>query len=144
MKKLLPVVIAALLAALGIQLYDGPGSGQPLPADNADDVIGEAFSERRNNLQVAGSGMVTRLLADDNDGSRHQRFIVELRSGQTVLIAHNIDVAPRIDSLRTGDQIGFFGEYEWNDRGGVIHWTHHDPAGRHVDGWLEHNGQRYE
>ena len=85
-----------------------------------------------------------RLLPDDNDGSRHQKFIVRLDSGNTILIAHNIDLAPRIDRLRRGDRIEFYGEYEWNDRGGVVHWTHDDPAGRHEDGWLRHKGKTYQ
>jgi hypothetical protein len=94
--------------------------------------------------QVQGSGMVLRVLPDDNDGSRHQRFILELSSGRTVLVAHNIDLAPRIVDLQTGDAVSFFGEFETNNRGGVIHWTHRDPQGRHPHGWLEHRGQRYE
>jgi len=98
----------------------------------------------RPGQQVQGSGRVTRILSDDNDGSRHQRFILELSSGRTLLIAHNIDLAPRVSSLKTGDTVGFYGEYEPNAQGGVIHWTHHDPQGRHVAGWLEHNGQRYQ
>ena len=112
-----------------------------LPAD--DSVLSLAFSERRSNVQVESAGVVTRVLADDNDGSRHQRFLLRLKSGQTVLIAHNIDLAPRVDGLRQGDSVTFAGEYEWNERGGVVHWTHRDPNGRHVDGWLEHNGHRY-
>ena len=84
------------------------------------------------------------MLRDDDEGSRHQRLIVELESGHTVLVAHNIDVAPRVSSVREGDLLRFFGEYEWNEQGGVIHWTHHDPAGRHAGGWLEHEGSRYE
>jgi hypothetical protein len=84
------------------------------------------------------------MLADDNDGSRHQRFILEVAGGRTLLIAHNIDLAPRIAGLRAGDTVEFYGEYEWNDKGGVIHWTHHDPNGRHVDGWLKHRGRTYQ
>ncbi len=98
----------------------------------------------RSGQQVKGSGRVVRILADDNEGSRHQRFILEMSPGQTLLVAHNIDLAPRISSLSTGDTVEFYGEYETNPQGGVIHWTHHDPQGRHVAGWLEHRGRRYQ
>jgi hypothetical protein len=86
---------------------------------------------------------VKRILPDDNAGSRHQRFVLELSSGQTLHIAHNVDLAPRIPDLHEGDEVDFRGEYDWNPEGGVIHWTHDDPAGRHPGGWLKHQGQTY-
>jgi hypothetical protein len=91
-----------------------------------------------------GSGTVVQMLPDDNDGSRHQKFIVRLDSGRRLLVAHNIDIAPRIGNLRVGDAVSFCGEYEPNSKGGVIHWTHHDPNGRHAAGWLQHNGRMYQ
>ena len=113
---------------------------------SADDVneIASAYATQTSDLQVSSSGTVVKLLPDDNKGSRHQRFILKLSNNQTVLVAHNIDLAPKITSLRRGDFVEFNGEYEWNNKGGVIHWTHHDPAGRHQDGWLKHNGSIYE
>ena len=87
---------------------------------------------------------MVKLLSDDNDGSRHQRFILELGSGQTILVTHNIDLAPRISSLRVGDSVEFYGEYEWNEKGGLLHWTHHDPRGAHVSGWLKHQRKTYK
>lgn len=94
--------------------------------------------------QMCNSGKITKLLSDDNTGSRHQRFILKVSSGQTLLIAHNIDLAPRVHQLKEGGFIKFCGEYENNAKGGVVHWTHHDPNKRHVGGWLEYNGQKYE
>ena len=88
--------------------------------------------------------MVERVLSDDNAGSRHQRFILRLDSGHNVLVAHNIDRASRLRALKPGDRVAFFGEYAWNGKGGVIHWTHHDPNGRHIAGWLSHNDQRVQ
>jgi hypothetical protein len=102
------------------------------------------YSSNDSGKQIQGSGSVIRLLSDDNDGSRHQRFIIRLPSGQTLLVAHNIDIAPRISDLAVGDNVQFNGEYEWNSQGGLVHWTHHDPGGRHVGGWLRRGGSVYE
>jgi len=94
--------------------------------------------------RMCDSGNVIKLLSDDNKGSRHQRFILKLSSGQTLLIAHNIDLAPRINALQTGDVVKFCGDFEPNKKGGVVHWTHHDPNKKHIGGWLEHNKRKYE
>jgi len=109
-----------------------------------DSAIGRAFTNKTSNVQVAGEGVVTRILADDVTGSAHQRFLVRLKSGQTLLIAHNVDIAPRVIGLREGDSVSFYGEYVWNEEGGKIHWTHHDPQGRHATGWVKHNGQTFQ
>ena len=103
-----------------------------------------AIAQQRNGAQVQGDGVVIRLLSDDNEGSRHQRFIIQLATGQTLLIAHNIDLAARVAPLAHGDRIEFNGVYESNPQGGVIHWTHHDPSGRHIAGWIRRNGQTYQ
>jgi hypothetical protein len=112
--------------------------------EGLDNAVDQAFATRTSDVQVEGEGVVSKILKDDNDGSRHQRFILTLPSGHTLLVAHNIDLAPRLGSLREGDTVRFFGEYEWNEKGGVLHWTHHDPSARHVGGWLEHQGRRYK
>ena len=111
---------------------------------HADQVLGDAFREQRSNFQIEGEGVVTRILPDDTKGSRHQRFILRLSSNQTLLIAHNIDLAPRVSGIGVGDRVQFNGEYEWNSQGGVIHWTHHDPGGQHPAGWLRHGGSTYQ
>jgi len=119
-------------------------STQTVPAPSGDTALARLFQTKQSNVQVSGSGTVTRLLADDTQGGRHQRFILQLASGQTLLVAHNIDIAPRLDGLAVGDQVGFYGEYVYTDQGGTIHWTHHDPAGTHVAGWLEWRGHRFQ
>jgi len=138
--SLVAILIAAYYVWNDLGLEDRIGS----PSSSGDSVLEEAFEQRQSDLQVQGSGEIVKILADDNDGSRHQRFILRLNSGRTLLIAHNIDLAPRISSLNRGDTVEFYGEYEWNSQGGVIHWTHHDPQGVHVPGWLKHNGKTYQ
>lgn len=106
--------------------------------------IQQAYQQRQSDIQVQGAGEVVAVLKDDNEGSRHQKFILELSNGQTVLVAHNIDLAPRIQNIQKGDRVEFFGEYEYSEKGGVIHWTHHDPARKHVGGWLKHQERTYQ
>jgi len=134
-------LFALLLATHGCT---AESSGYKLGASADNSELERAFKERRSNVQVEGEGTVDRLLDDDVDGSRHQRFIVRLPSGQSILILHNIDIAPRVDNPQTGDTIRFYGEYIWSAQGGKVHWTHHDPQGRHVAGWVKHNGKIYQ
>lgn len=112
--------------------------------NNSDAILAGAFSNRQSDIQVSGRGTVELLLPDDNRGNRHQRFVIRLSSGQTLLISHNIDIAPRVHSLRTGEVIRFYGEYEWNEKGSIIHWTHRDPDGSHIDGRIVHQGRKYQ
>ena len=110
--------------------------------DRGEGRIVEAFRGRASGLIVESGGEVVRTLRDDNEGSRHQRFVVELNGGHTVLVAHNIDLARRVP-LREGDVVRFRGQYEWNERGGVVHWTHRDPRGQREGGWIRHRGELY-
>ena len=103
--------------------------------------------EKRSGQMVEFKARIVKILTDDNDGARHQRFILAIdhtpSPTDSILIAHNIDLAPRVP-IETGDTVTVYGQYEWNERGGVVHWTHHDPGGRHADGWIEHDDQRYD
>ena len=90
------------------------------PTGQNDEIFANAFEQGKSGIQVEGEGIVIKVLSDDNDGSPHQRFILRLDSGQTLLIAHNIDLAPRVSSLSEGDGIAFYGVYEWNPKGGRI------------------------
>lgn len=141
MRALILAFALVLVSALGYSPQPARAQCGAPPA--SDRVLRRAFEQRTSDLQVEGRGVVKRILPDDNNGRRHQRFILQLGSGQTLLIAHNVDLAPRIPGLRKGDRVAFRGEYDWNPEGGVIHWTHHDPGGRHPGGWLKHKGKTY-
>jgi hypothetical protein len=144
MKKLIFLAVIALLVFGYLQERGVRLPGPSSPANDGDRQLQQAFDNRQSDIQVRGEGVVVKVLPDDRKGSRHQRFLLRLGSGQTLLIAHNIDLAPRIPRLSEGDTVAFYGEYEWNEKGGVVHWTHHDPGGRHAGGWLRHDGTTYE
>jgi hypothetical protein len=143
MRKFLAIaaVVAGLITLFG---RGAPDTGGDSALRASDQVLADAYAQHADRLQVRGGGRVIAVLPDDRQGSRHQRFILRLESGQTVLVAHNIDLAPRIDGLAEGDFITFSGEYAWNEDGGVVHWTHRDPQRRHADGWLQRGGQMYQ
>jgi hypothetical protein len=101
-----------------------------------------AYAKADTGRWIEDTGFVRRLLSDDDDGSRHQRFVIRLSGGQTLLIAHNIDLAERVP-LSLGDRIHFRGMYEWNDLGGLVHWTHHDPLGEEDGGWVRYRRKVY-
>jgi hypothetical protein len=121
-----------------------PASGTPpaMPRPGAGPSLGDLFQSRRSGVEIEAAGRVVRLLPDDREGARHERFLVRIE-GVSVLVAHNLDRAPRVP-LEAGDSVQLRGEYEWNEKGGVIHWTHRDPDGRHDAGWIRHKGRLYQ
>ena len=135
----------ALILVGGVWLYSNSLYN---PQNDAFDVekvsdLQNLFEEQQSGVMVYTYGNVTRILADDNKGSRHQRFIFSTIDGLSLLVAHNIDLGFRIP-LKIGDQIVIYGQYEWNNKGGIIHWTHHDPKNQHPGGWIIHNNVKYE
>lgn len=137
------IIMASMLALLVLAYRDKPADLQGGYSFTSPDILKDAFSSNKSNLQVTQKGEIIRIIPDDTKGTKHQRFIVRLSSGQTLLIAHNIDIAPRVPGLVRGESIIFHGVYEYNAEGGLIHWTHHDPEGWHPGGWLEYRGIRY-
>jgi hypothetical protein len=138
--RLLLAVAAAIVAWL-LDLTPPTSDRSPSGVGGTTEVV-RAIEQRRSNQWIETEAVVTRPLADDTRGSRHQRILVDI-AGRSVLIAHNIDLAERVPVER-GDRIRVRGEFEWNDKGGVIHWTHRDPDGRRRGGWIEHGGRRFD
>ena len=143
MKRSTFLLIITVVIGIAWQ-QDSPLLSFSAHAQSSDELIQKAYQNHQSDVQVKGKGTVIKILSDDLKGSRHQRFILKLKSGQTLLVAHNIDLAPRINGLAKNTTIEFYGEYEWNSKGGILHWTHRDPAGRHAHGWLKYNGKMYQ
>lgn len=169
-KLILTIIIVIIAAYFGIDLVDLDSANQPSNtrtdqstttqpetsnawssgsgsiAESQRDLVALIQAERSGQM-IEFQARVVKTLADDNDGDRHQRFILAVdcspSPADTVLVAHNIDLAPKVP-VEAGDTIRIFGQYEWNERGGVVHWTHHDPGGRHTDGWIELDDKRYD
>ena len=139
-----PKQIWVALGLLALALFYGWIERQDDGATVATDgLVEHLYEEHQSGVVVEEIGVVSKLLPDDLDGSRHQRFIVRLDSGHSLLVSHNIDLAERVRDLKPGDEVMFRGQYEWNERGGVVHWTHHDPQGNRPGGWLQHNSRTY-
>ena len=144
MKRKPYATIVALVVVAVYYVVNGQSNSVTAPAFVESHERGTQFGAIHAGTMIESQGRVEKILPDDNEGSRHQRFILKLASGQTVLVAHNIDLAPRVDGLERGDTIRFYGQFETNNRGGIVHWTHHDPRGDHPAGWLEREGHRYQ
>ena len=147
--SLLAGLVAAALITWLARTWDAghapPPSPSPsitTPASTVDPVLA-AFRAHRSDVEVETSARVVRVLRDDREGARHERFLIRVADTLTVLVAHNIDLAPRIP-LNPGDSVQVRGEYVWNTQGGVIHWTHHDTRAGREGGWVRHEGRTYQ
>jgi hypothetical protein len=133
-------VVLLLAAAVLIARIDG--QREPATAETGAAAIVEAFENERSGVWVEAEGEIVHLLPDDKKPPRHQNFLIEIAPNHTVKISHNVDLAPRAP-IRKGQRIRFRGRYEYNAKGGVVHWTHRDPRGRKTGGRLEYEGKTY-
>jgi hypothetical protein len=72
----------------------------------------------------------------------HEAFNVQTSAGK-IEVVDNVSIAPRCP-VRPGDRIEVRGEMVHDPgRPPVVHWTHHDPAHRHTDGFIRCHGRLY-
>lgn len=123
-------IIFALLALLA-----GCASG-PVTVEKAMALCARGSSA----VEVTASGQVARLMGSyASRTGTHEGFLV--RSGAFTLHVENNTTITGAIPLTKGETISLQGQYECND--GVIHWTHHDPRGRHPGGFIEAGGKIY-
>ncbi len=135
----------ALLLRYFEHANDSPSSSAPVIEQSQDgfQTLKQAVEQQLSAVWFAETQFNLRKeLKDDTYGDKHQRFLVERAGLPVLLVAHNIDLAPRA-ALSRGVTIYIKGRYEWNDKGGVIHWTHHDPQRREPGGWLRIGKEKY-
>ena len=84
------------------------------------------------------------LTDETSETGTHQRLILDLDgSTQTLLVTNNVSIGKRVPAA-VGDHLLVHGEYVWNEQGGLVHFTHHDPQGSHEGGWIDRLGVRYQ
>ncbi|MBV9277651.1 MAG: DUF3465 domain-containing protein [Candidatus Eremiobacteraeota bacterium] len=96
-----------------------------------------------SHVEVHFSGTIARYLGTHySQSGEHEGFLI-MPSGSTnsLMVEDNVNLSGFIP-MRRGDAVELQGQYECNDS--VIHWTHHDPSGRHVGGFVIVNGRRFQ
>ena len=115
-----------------------------LGKQSAEAVLKQAFENEQSDIQLRARARY----------GKHSRMTTKARAINALSWSspavrrfwwHTISTLPiRLRVWKKGDKVAFYGEYEWSEQGGVIHWTHHDPSARHTDGWLKHDGRLYQ
>jgi hypothetical protein len=107
----------------------------------------DAIAHGQSGEEVTVEGPVLHVLATQSGAQgAHEQFIVAVRANnaeQDVLVADNISIG-RAAPVHQGDDVTVRGELAIDPSGPVIHWTHHDPRGRHQSGFVRLNGVLYD
>ncbi|MEX0621457.1 MAG: DUF3465 domain-containing protein [Candidatus Woykebacteria bacterium] len=118
-------------------------------------AVEEAFKNKLSGVTLVANGKVFKILGDDHKGTHHQRFVIKVPSGRTLLVSHNLERAYRPE-IKIGDEVEVKGTYVWNKYGGLLHNTHHDDRNdcekvvgdkivcgpKHDDGWIVFVGEK--
>ncbi len=103
----------------------------------------DAQAQHMRKVEVELIAQVIRLLPTDENGLRHQKFLIRLTNGTTVLVANDLSMGQQVP-LNPGDIVEIKGEFIWTRRGGVLHWTHHTDEASHPGGWIRLGNQTYQ
>jgi hypothetical protein len=117
-------------------------------SDDPNAAVYDAWRAQRSHLEVVAAGSVARVLGSRHGPSgEHEGFLLHLRGagghGLTVRVEDNEDITGPIP-LQAGDDVELRGEYIYDSRGGIIHYTHHDPRFRHPGGYVKVGGKVYQ
>lgn len=98
------------------------------------------------NSQITFSGTVTsppHFFYGTRTHAVHEAFDVRADDGRSLEVVDNVALAPRVPVV-VGDRVAICGELVPDAKlGPIVHWTHHDPAHVHPDGYIELDGRRY-
>ncbi len=76
------------------------------------------------------------ILPNEYIGVKHQRFIIQTKDKQSILILYNISNNISLN-IKLGDKVAVDGTYVYNRYGGLIHETHSNINKDQPDGKIE-------
>ncbi len=130
--------------ALLLMMFLASGCAAATQPDNAN--VCSIYSAQQSRAEVVASGKIVEVLGTRRGPSgEHEGFLIRLsdRCDLLLRVETNVDLTGPVP-LHTGQDVVVKGEYEFDPMGGVIHWTHHDPRGRHEGGFVQADGRTYE
>ena len=135
---------AALALALLLPIA---GCGAHSLTEQADNKrICGAYAGQLTDGEVVGEGTVHGILGTRRGPSgEHEGFLLQLDGDCDLVlkVETNTDITGPVP-LHEGERVTVKGVYIFNAMGGLIHWTHHDPRGRHDNGYVLADGKLYQ
>jgi hypothetical protein len=133
------IAIALALVALALVWQSRPG----YEVRSGFAAVQDAHRHRQTGFMAEVEGIVARILMDDREDRRNQKFTIRLTNGQMLLVIHDQEAAGRVP-LSVGDTVLVRGEYVWTEMGGTLRHTQRDYSTRRLHGWIDHQGERYD
>lgn len=134
------VVIGLLGFGVASQVWQAPSSYNAEPGFR---VLADAYVNKKSGMMAEVQGQVTRLIMDEDESAREQKFVIHAISGQSLMVTHDLSRSDRVP-VATGDEVIVRGEYVWTEPGGMLIWTTRDSGSGDRHGWIDHKGERYD
>ncbi len=134
-KKISGLLITAITSTLiisctsSISLNEIPFNTEAIDTETKNQLVYVNYKESTKNKKPAAENaifqaIVTKLLPDDNDGLKHQLFMIRITSekyqGAIVKVAHNTGVAPQVP-VQIGSIVEIKGDFLANESPMVLH-----------------------